>query len=52
MSTKRTFYACLGGYAVDALDVQSYSFIVPALIAQWGISRAQAGEVASVTLIL
>jgi hypothetical protein len=29
---KRTFWACFGGWATDALDVQIYSFVIPALI--------------------
>src|SRR5664279_3313853 len=35
-SGRRTFWACCGGYALDAMDVQIYSFVVPALIALWG----------------
>ena len=28
---KRTFWACFGGWATDALDVQIYSFVIPAV---------------------
>ncbi len=49
---KRTFWACFGGYALDAMDVQMYSFIVPALIGLWGITAADAGLLATVTLVL
>ncbi len=38
------FAACAGGWALDAMDVQIYSFVIPALIATWGISRGQAGD--------
>jgi MFS family permease len=51
-SGRRTFWACCGGYALDAMDVQIYSFVVPALIALWGISNTQAGAVATVALIM
>jgi MFS family permease len=49
---RRTFWACCGGYALDAMDVQIYSFVVPALIALWGITNTQAGAVATVALIM
>nr|WP_294518747.1 MFS transporter [uncultured Rhodopila sp.] len=51
-SGRRTFWACCGGYALDAMDVQIYSFVVPTLIALWGISNTQAGAVATVALIM
>jgi MFS family permease len=37
------FGACVGGWALDAMDVQMYSFVIPALIATWGITRGEAG---------
>src|SRR5262245_66340952 len=40
---RRAFGACVGGWALDAMDVQMYSFVIPALITTWGITRAQAG---------
>ena len=49
---RRTFWACFGGYALDAMDVQIYSFIVPVLIGLWGMTNAQAGLLATVTLVL
>ena len=49
---RRTFWACFGGYAMDAMDVQVYSFVVPVLIGLWGMSNTQAGLLATVTLIL
>jgi hypothetical protein len=39
---RRSFWACFGGWALDALDVQIYTFVVPALIALWHITNAQA----------
>ena len=29
-SQKRTFWACFGGWALDAYDVQIFSFAIPA----------------------
>src|SRR2546421_4629261 len=29
---KRTFWACFGGWALDAMDVQIFSFVIPAII--------------------
>jgi len=49
---KRTFWACFGGWALDAFDVQIYSFVVPALIALWGISKTQAGLLATSALVI
>ena len=31
---RRTFAACIGGWALDAMDVQIYSFVIPALMNQ------------------
>jgi MFS family permease len=49
---RRTFWACFGGYALDALDVQVYSFAIPVLITVWGMTKGQAGLLATVTLVL
>lgn len=47
---RRTFWACLGGWSLDALDVQMFSLVIPALIASWHVSNTEAGLVSSVTL--
>jgi MFS family permease len=49
---RRTFWACFGGWALDALDVQIYSFVIPALIALWHISKAEAGLLATSALVI
>ena len=49
---RRTFWACFSGYALDAMDVQIYSFVVPVLIGLWGMTNTQAGLLATVTLVL
>ncbi len=48
---RRTFWACLGGWSLDALDVQMFSLAIPALIAGFGLSRSDAGLIGAVTLI-
>ena len=48
---RRTFWACFGGWTVDALDVQVFSLAIPAVMAEWGISKTQAGMVSGVTLV-
>ncbi|SAL72600.1 major facilitator family transporter [Caballeronia terrestris] len=48
---RRTFWACFGGWALDSLDVQMFSLVIPAIIAEWSISRTQAGLVGGVTLV-
>jgi len=42
----------LGGWALDAMDVQLYSFVIPTLISIWGITRAQAGELGTAALLV
>ena len=49
---RRTMGACFGGWALDAFDVQMYSFVIPTLIALWGLSRGQAGLIGTVTLLI
>lgn len=48
---RRTFWACFGGWALDSLDVQMFSLVIPAIIAEWSISHTQAGLVSGVTLV-
>jgi len=48
---KRTLHACFGGWAVDALDAQIYSFLIPTLIAAWQITKPEAGLLGTSALI-
>lgn len=48
---RRTMTACFGGWALDAFDVQIYSFAIPTLIATWGMTQVQAGYVGTVALL-
>src|ERR1700722_6332036 len=51
LKERRAFGACAGGWALDAMDVQIYSFVIPTLIATWGISRGQAGVLGTAALL-
>ena len=48
---RRTFWACFGGWALDALDVQMFSIAIPALIAAFALDKSQAGSISSITLV-
>ena len=50
-SERRTFWACFGGWALDALDVQLFSFLIPALVAALGMSRTETGLLGTSALI-
>lgn len=49
---RRTMGACFGGWSLDALDVQIYSFVIPTLLATWGISKGEAGVLGTITLLV
>jgi MFS family permease len=49
---RRTFWACFGGYALDALDVQIYSMVIPVLIGISFVTKSEAGLIATSTLVL
>jgi MFS family permease len=40
-----------GGWSVDAFDFMIYTFAIPALITAWGMTRAEAGLIATSTLL-
>ncbi|HVZ09610.1 MFS transporter [Rhodopila sp.] len=44
--------ACFGGWSLDALDVQIFSFVIPSLLTLWGITTGEAGVLATVTLVV
>jgi MFS family permease len=48
---KRTLWTCFGGWALDALDTQAFSLVIPTLIVTWGISNGQAGLIGGATLV-
>ncbi|ANA35648.1 Putative niacin/nicotinamide transporter NaiP [Ralstonia mannitolilytica] len=48
---RRTFWSCKVGYALDAMDTQILSFVIPTLIGVWGLSKADAGLIGTCTLL-
>ena len=48
---RATFYACFGGWALDAFDFQFYSFVIPTLRKEWNLSAGQAGSLATAALL-
>ncbi len=48
---RKTLIATFGGWAVDAIDVMVYIYVIPTLIAVWGMSRGQAGFIITVTVL-
>ena len=48
---RRTMAGCFLGWTLDALDVQVYSFVIPALMVGWHITAAEAGVLGTVTLL-
>ena len=46
-----TFCGCFGGWALDAFDVQLYSFVLPAIVLSLGVSQAEAGLLGTSALI-
>ena len=49
---RRTFWACFGGWALDAMDVQLYAVAMPTLIGLWSLSKTQAGALGTSALIV
>jgi MFS family permease len=48
---RRAIWAAFAGYGLDGFDFMVYTFVIPTLIALWGLSKAEAGYIASATLI-
>ncbi|MDB5947175.1 MAG: proP [Ramlibacter sp.] len=48
---RKTFWACFGGWSLDSMDVNLYSFVIPTLIGLWGMTRADAGMLATAALL-
>ena len=48
---RNAFWGCFAGWAVDAMDAQLFSFVLPVLIVAWGMTTAQAGYLATATLL-
>jgi MFS family permease len=51
VNERRAMLAAYAGYGLDGFDVMVYTFIIPTLIALWGMSKAEAGYIASAALL-
>jgi MFS family permease len=51
LNERRAMAAAYAGYGLDGFDVMVYTFIIPTLMTLWGMSKAQAGYIASATLL-
>ncbi len=49
---RKTMLGCLGGWSLDALDVQLFSLVISTLLALSSISHAGAGLLGTVTLVV
>ena len=49
---RRAFIAAFGGWMMDAMDYMAFTFVIPSLLALWGISGGEAGLLATVTLLV
>lgn len=47
---RRAMLAAYAGYGLDGFDLMVYTFVIPTLLALWGMSKAEAGYIASATL--
>jgi MFS family permease len=48
---RRAMLAAFAGYGLDGFDFMVYTFIIPTLLTLWGMSKAEAGYIASAALI-
>src|SRR5271170_8339012 len=48
---RRAMLAAYAGYGLDGFDFMVYTFVIPTLMTLWGMNKAQAGYIATVTLI-
>src|SRR6202035_1857307 len=48
---RRALLAAYLGYGLDGFDLMIYSFIIPTLLTLWGMSKAEAGYIATGALI-
>jgi MFS family permease len=51
LQQRRALLAAYAGYGLDGFDFMVYSFIVPTLVGIWGLTKAEAGYIASGALV-
>ncbi|WP_118180362.1 MFS transporter [Paraburkholderia phosphatilytica] len=47
---RRTLWSCFAGWALDGIDTQLFSLVIPTLLVTWGIGKGQAGLIGGATL--
>jgi len=50
VNERRAMLAAYAGYGLDGFDLMVYTFIIPTLLLLWGMSKAEAGYIASAAL--
>lgn len=48
---RKTLFAAFVGYGVDAFDYMIYTFMIPTLILVWGMTKVEAGYIATGALV-
>ncbi|HLH98531.1 MAG TPA: MFS transporter [Xanthobacteraceae bacterium] len=48
---RNAFWACTGGWMLDAMDVQMFSFAIPAIVSAFAVTNADAGLIGTATLL-
>ncbi|MCB5363010.1 MFS transporter [Pusillimonas sp. CC-YST705] len=48
--TRKAFWACSAGFALDAMDFMMFPLLIGTLIALWGMDGATAGGIATISL--
>ena len=48
---RRALVAACGGFGLDGFDTMSYTFVIPSLGLLWGLTRSQAGDIATAALL-
>ncbi len=51
VAERRTVNGCFCGWALDALDLQMFSFAIPAILAAFHLTKSDAGFISAVTLV-
>ncbi|MEJ0050996.1 MAG: MFS transporter [Methylovirgula sp.] len=49
---RAAFWSSFAGHAADAMDTQMFSFAIPALLSLWSLTKGEAGQIASISLIM
>ncbi len=48
---RRTYWACFAGFGLDSMDTTIYALVIPSLIAVLGLTRPEAGYLATAALL-